>query len=258
MRRTLTLLTATTLLGGVLPLTVAEAAPRSRPADVCASADRVRVPGAEDIHVACLPDLTTTGLLAERARSGDTWAYTDPAEHVLLAAAGTRRPTGVPGVQIDGQFPDTSRTNTNHQDRGWHDAQFVIRLPQRWNGGLVVTGSPGNREQYASDVVIADDVLAKGYAYASTDKGNTGTRFFTDGERPGDAMREWHARVSELAAAAQRTVQQAYGHRPRHTYMTGISNGGYLTRWQLENRPGLFDGGVDWEGPLFNADDNLL
>ena len=35
--------------------------------------------------------------------------------------------------------------------------------------------------------------------------------------------------------------------------MTGISNGGYLTRWQLENRPDLYDGGVDWEGTLFRA-----
>jgi hypothetical protein len=36
--------------------------------------------------------------------------------------------------------------------------------------------------------------------------------------------------------------------------MTGISNGGYLTRWQLENHPALYDGGVDWEGTLFRAD----
>ena len=36
--------------------------------------------------------------------------------------------------------------------------------------------------------------------------------------------------------------------------MTGISNGGYLTRWQLENRPDLYDGGVDWEGTLFDSD----
>ena len=36
--------------------------------------------------------------------------------------------------------------------------------------------------------------------------------------------------------------------------MTGISNGGYLTRWQLENRPDLYDGGVDWEGTLLTPD----
>ena len=36
--------------------------------------------------------------------------------------------------------------------------------------------------------------------------------------------------------------------------MTGISNGGYLTRWQLENHPELYDGGVDWEGTLMRPD----
>jgi len=41
--------------------------------------------------------------------------------------------------------------------------------------------------------------------------------------------------------------------------MTGISNGGYLTRWQLEHRPELYDGGVDWEGALWTAEGpNLL
>jgi hypothetical protein len=45
-------------------------------------------------------------------------------------------------------------------------------------------------------------------------------------------------------------VRLRYGSAPRRTYMTGISNGGYLTRWQLENRPDLYDGGVDWEGTL--------
>ena len=40
---------------------------------------------------------------------------------------------------------------------------------------------------------------------------------------------------------------------PARTYVTGISNGGYLTRWQLENRPDLYDGGVDWEGTLFDS-----
>ena len=43
-------------------------------------------------------------------------------------------------------------------------------------------------------------------------------------------------------------------HRPDRMYMAGISNGGYLTRWQLENRPDLYDGGLDWEGTLFRAD----
>jgi hypothetical protein len=157
----------------------------------------------------------------------------------------------VPGIQIDGHFPDDSRRNATH---GWrHDAQFVIRLPDRWNGGLVVTGAPGTRRQYATDALISDHVLAQGYAYAATDKGNTGPDFFTDGRSPGDAVAEWNRRVTELTRAAQRTVRQRYGHGPARTYMTGISNGGYLTRWQLENRPELYDGGVDWEGVLWTT-----
>ncbi|MFJ4468580.1 tannase/feruloyl esterase family alpha/beta hydrolase [Streptomyces sp. NPDC089424] len=215
----------------------------------CARQDRVRVPGAALQRTACLDDLTTTGLAGT--------PYTDLADQAGLTAQATRTPSGVPGVQVDGYFPDSSRFNATH---GWrHDAQFVIRLPDRWNGGLVVTGAPGTRRQYATDKAISDRVLAQGYAYAATDKGNNGTDFYRDGDRPGDAVAEWNTRTTQLTRAARKAVAQRYGHAPRRTYMTGISNGGYLTRWQLENHPELYDGGVDWEGALWTADGpNLL
>jgi hypothetical protein len=72
---------------------------------------------------------------------------------------GTVNPSGVPGIQLDGYFPDSSTFNTTH---GWnHDAQLVIRMPRHWNGGLVVAGHPGIHREYASDVIISDSVLAK-------------------------------------------------------------------------------------------------
>ena len=192
---------------------------------------------------ACLDDLTTAGTVASGHTNPDDWAG--------LSAAATRNPSGVPGIQVDGYFPDTSTSNT---DNGWnHDAQFVIRLPERWNGKLVVTGAPGTRRQYANDVLISDWVLAQGYAFASTDKGNDGATFYDDGSTPGGSIREWNRRVTQLTRATKAVVRQRYGRAPRRTYMVGISNGGYLTRWQLENRPGLYDGGVDWEGTLFRA-----
>jgi hypothetical protein len=210
----------------------------------CDRLERVRVPGAALQRGACLEDLTTTGLAGT--------PYTDMADQAGLTAGGTRTPSGVPGIQIDGYFPDSSRFNDTH---GWrHDAQFVIRLPDRWNGGLVVTGAPGTRKQYATDKAISDRVLAQDYAYAATDKGNSGTDFYRDGVRPGDAVAEWNARTTQLTRAARRVAAQRYGHVPRRTYVTGISNGGYLTRWQLENHPELYDGGVDWEGALWTAD----
>ena len=216
------------------------------PAEPCANLAALDVPGAEFQRAECHPDLSALALSAKGRSDASDWAG--------LHSKKTVNPPAGAGIQIDGYFPDDSRTNTTY---GWnHDAQFVIRLPATWNGQLVVTGAPGVRKQYAPDYILSDWFLSQGYAYASTDKGNTGTAFYENGSRsaPGQAVREWHDRVSELAVAAKDVVAQRYGTGPARTWMTGISNGGYLTRWQLENRPELFDGGVDWEGTLFTAD----
>ncbi|WP_299541523.1 tannase/feruloyl esterase family alpha/beta hydrolase [uncultured Streptomyces sp.] len=208
----------------------------------CANLDRLRVPGAAHQRADCLDGLTTAATVAS--------GHTDPADWAGLTPKNLPVPAGVPGIQIDGYFPDTSATNTNH---GWnHDAQFVVRLPDRWNGGLVVAGTPGNREQYANDRAIADEVLARGYAYAATDKGNTGPAFHRDGSRPGDALAEWNTRLTQLTRAAKAVVAGRYHRPPARTLVTGMSNGGYLVRWQLENHPELYDGGVDWEGTLWS------
>jgi hypothetical protein len=231
-------------VAGALALTVAPATAAPTAAAGCPGLARAVVPGAERQEAACLADLTTAGTVAS--------GHTVPADYAGLTAAGTRNPSGVPGIQVDGYFPDTSTGNANH---GWnHDSQFVLRLPERWNGGLVVTGAPGVRRQYANDYAISDWVLARGYAFAATDKGNTGAAFYRDGKRPGDAVVEWNLRVTQLTVAAKAAVALRYGRLPARTYMTGLSNGGYLTRWQLENVPWLYDGGVDWEGTLFRAE----
>jgi len=210
----------------------------------CPRQSHVDVPGANHQKLSCLDDLTTAGTVASGHTVAGDWAG--------LSSARTVNPSGVPGLQVDGAFPDTSTTNTHH---GWdQDSQFVLRLPDEWNGGLVVTGAPGNRRQYALDATISDWALARGYAFAATDKGNTGLEFYRDGDTPGDAIVEWNHRVTQLTIAAKKVVQQRYGQGPERTYVTGISNGGYLTRWQLENRAHLYDGGVDWEGTLFRAE----
>ncbi len=214
----------------------------------CARLDRLHVPGAQLQEAACLTELTTAGTVAS--------GHTVPADWAGLNDSTLRQPVGVPGIQLDGYFPDSSATNTNH---GWnHDAQFVLRLPDNWNGGLVVSGSPGNRRQYANDRVIGDFALARGYAFAATDKGNTGVAFHEDGTRPGDAIVEWHHRVTQLALAARSVVVQRYGRPPASSLMAGLSNGGYLVRWQLERNPWLFDGGLDWEGTLWTDENSVL
>ena len=98
----------------------------------------------------------------------------------------------------------------------------MVRLPDRWNGKLVITGASGNRPQYGNDFIMSDWLVARGYAFASTDKGNTGEEFYESGENPGDSIAERY-----------------YAQAPRFTYITGISNGCYLVRYALENTPEL-------------------
>ncbi|AHY45898.1 Tannase and feruloyl esterase [Rubrobacter radiotolerans] len=211
------------------------------------------VPGAERQDAYCLEDLTTKGTQLVGRTNRNDWQG-------LNASGTTNPPSPVPGLQIDGYFPDDTGNGNNNPNNGYnHNAQFVLRLPEEWNGKVVVTGAPGVRGQYANDFIIGDYVLSKGYAFAATDKGNVGTNFYRDGEEPGDAVAEWHRRVEELTRATKTAVGDYYGRDVEKTYITGISNGGYLTRYALENTPELYDGGVDWEGTLFRAEGpNLL
>src|SRR5215213_6943127 len=242
---------ATTIVGSPSGTAAQASTPPGKVPPACRGIEHLAVPGAERLEAACLTDLTTTGTIAtDHTDSNEFTGFGD------LSVPGTVAPAAVPGIQLDGYFPDTSTFNTTH---GWkHHAQFVIRLPRQWNGGLVVAGPPGVRRQYASDVIISHTVLAKGYAYASTDKGNSGGRIFADGERPGDAVAEWHTRLTELTVATQDVLAQRYHREPRRTYVAGFSAAGYLARWQLENRPGLYDGGVAWSGVLMTPERNLL
>ena len=167
---------------------LAAAAPAA--AAQCPNAAAATVPGAERQERACPRRSHHRGHADQRAHGPQRLGGPERVGHQepdRRARAADRR-----------LLPRHSTTNGTH---GWnHDSQFVIRLPDDWNGKLVITGAPGVRKQYASDFVIGDYVLGKGYAYASTDKGNTGTSFYADGAEPGDAIAEWNRRVTELAA----------------------------------------------------------
>jgi hypothetical protein len=193
------------------PTPATASAPTPASASATAGCAALHVPMAERQEVSCLDELTTAGTVA--------LGHIVTADWTGLTQAGLPQPRGVPGIPVDGYFPDTSTTNTNH---GWnHDAQFVVRLLDRWNGGLVATGSPGNRRQYANDRAIADFVLSRRLRLRRDRQGQHRRDLYKDGHNPGDAVAEWNHRVTQLTAAAKAVAAQRHGHLPRRTLMAG-------------------------------------
>src|SRR5437870_383711 len=71
----------------------------------------------------------------------------------------------VPGLQVTGGMADDP------------DARWVLRLPEAWNGKLVVGVPGGLRSEFMGDYIFSDFVVQQGYAYASTNKGTLNFSF---------------------------------------------------------------------------------
>jgi len=246
-----------------------------------ASAMSTLMTGAHSIVVQELDDITTlntkdvapTSFEAGRLLTGaNEWVDGKP-----VRAAWNVPKQPVPGYQITGMY---------------EDAKFILRIPKNWNGKLVVTASHGTREETANDHMFSDFVLTNfdatgaSYAFACTDKGTRGEAIpdFMAGQtsvknprlnkhlttlalRPNpndpaqnDSAGEWGYRLRQLTVGSKEALAKLKGKSPKRTYLMGCSNGGYTVRYALEhNDDSLYDGGVDWEGVLWRADDiNLI
>ena len=179
----------------------------------------------------------------------------------------------VPGVQLEGYLADDPSG----------EARFLIRLPDDWNGKLVVAGASGTRSEFNGDFSWSDYVVQKGYAYASQNKGvlnlkivslasptppdplscrlNPASQVWVDfydnaADKP---FTQWTQYMIAAGQLAQEGVKARYNRYPRHTYAVGTSNGGYQVRRAVEEAPNVFDGGVDWEGTFIDpAGPNIL
>src|ERR1700736_95525 len=173
-----------------------------------------------------------------------------PANHTPITKA-------VPGIQLDARI---SGDPTG-------EARILFRLPNQWNGKLVVAGASGTRSEFNGDFAWSDYVLQQGYAYASQNKGvlnfhlattadplgcrlnpssTTFVHFYDDD--PGQPFTRWTDFIIEATRIGKVPVATYYSRSPSQTYAVGTSNGGYQVRRALETAPELFDGGVDWEG----------
>jgi hypothetical protein len=248
--------------------------------------------GAEWLDCHQVSDLTTTGNPWTDPSSLYGMGFPPPGSGTLNSHYTIPTSPAVSGLQLDGYFPDgcnafltepalTSKAGlpfiqgcTPPPGAGTcisachHDAQFVIRIPDDWNGHLMTAGTPGIRDAFSSDFILSDYALKKGWAYVSQDKGNMAANFYRDGSDevgacgtswcPAAAIQEWATRMRQATRqtiALLNYVAPAY--RPKRvtrSYAAGISNGGYQVRRAIELDNGkdhLYDGGIDWEGTLF-------
>ncbi|MEN6567607.1 MAG: tannase/feruloyl esterase family alpha/beta hydrolase [Veillonellales bacterium] len=225
------------------------------------------IPGAHSVEVKAYDDLTTNndeiGQAFLGAMSADSRNLRDWDENGNPSKPSWLIPQDkVPGLQITGMFDDS---------------HFVIRIPDKWNGELVVGAAGGTGSELSADERLSDFVLTRfdangaSYAYAYTDKGTRGetipgpdgtihknSKTRTAFLHPQDSIEEWNMRMKQLTIATKDLLSQLKGNHPSRTYISGTSNGGYVTRYALENSGDLYDGGLDWEGVLWNTQINNI
>ncbi|GAC1430997.1 MAG: tannase/feruloyl esterase family alpha/beta hydrolase [Acidobacteriaceae bacterium] len=166
----------------------------------------------------------------------------------------------MPGLQITGTMADDP------------NARWLLRLPNDWNGRLVMGAPASTRSEYAGDWVHSDYLVQKGYAYVATNKGILNSRpgsvddpktchlsppgrptsnvlihFYMDD--PTASISRWFTRTAEATDIARNLAHANYGAVPARTYIVGLSAGGWVVRRMLEEMPEQFDGGIDWESP---------
>jgi hypothetical protein len=244
----------------------------ARAATTCEDVRRAIGEDLADINCFVSADLTTNNTLSGQKTTPDNnsiglapGAFTPITDRGVIApAAPNRTPItkAVPGLQINARIASDPTGQ----------ARFLLRLPNDWNGRLVVAGASGTRSEFNGDFAWSDYVVQKGYAYASQNKGvlnlfvaspnsatapeplacrlNPSSTFwvhFYDND-PGQPFTRWTQFMVKAGQLAREAAKAGYGHAPRYIYAVGTSNGGYQVRRAIETAPDLFDGGVDWEG----------
>ena len=220
-------------------------------------------------------DLTTNNPLTTPANNSiatlPAFAFTPVTDRGVIAPSAAKRPpitVAVPGVQIQARIASDPTGQ----------ARFLLRLPDNWNGRLVVAGASGTRSEFNGDFAWSDYVVQQGYAYASQNKGMLNLQFTTSADPlgcrlnpssalfvsfydngPGQQFTRWTDYMVKAGSLGRTGVKAAFGNWPRYTYAVGTSNGGYQVRRALETASNVFDGGVDWEGTFVDeAAPNLL
>src|SRR6185436_10086695 len=156
-------LSAAATLSLLIPMSATAA-----PATPCEQALKKIGKDLADIHCFVSTDLTTNNVLTTPANNSlpglPAFAFTPITDRGVIAPSAAKRPPitkVVPGLQIEARIASDPTGQ----------ARFLLRLPNDWNGRLVVAGASGTRSEFNGDFAWSDYVVQKGYAYASQNKG---------------------------------------------------------------------------------------
>jgi pimeloyl-ACP methyl ester carboxylesterase len=222
-----------------------------------------------------VPDLRYTfAPLPAPLPAPNTEGYSPAGDAAALIVPGTPSPATapIPGMLANGSYAANQR--------------YVIKVPQNWNGKLIVGGTPSFRSEYANDAIWSDFALANGYAFASSNKGILYNAIAETIPKSIDtahaypipfgiyatlqytyrlgallqqtSIKAWNDDYALLTRAAQKFLKIYFGKAPARTYAVGLSNGGAQVRSLLEQHPDIVDGGVDWSGVYWSPSLNIL
>jgi feruloyl esterase len=120
--------------------------------------------------------------------------------------------------------------------------RFEIRLPDVWNGKLLMQGCGGLCGDIRSET--CDDALARNYAVVTTDMGHKGPAYESMWALDNlQAEIDFAYRATHvITVAAKALVVAYYGDTPRYSYFRGCSTGGRQGLVSAQRFPGDFDG----------------
>lgn len=124
-----------------------------------------------------------------------------------------------------------------------------FRLPQQWNGRLLVQGGGGLNGVLGAalgNVAGAQSALLRGFAVVSNDGGHRG-RNNTDSSFAADQQAKLdfaYQAVANTVRAAKAMLDRYYGRRPDYSYFMGCSTGGREAMLAAQRLPMEFDGVV--------------
>lgn len=206
--------------------------------------------------------------------TGNGYDPAGDAAALILPTSPSPATSPIPGVQVLGSYAA--------------DERYVLRIPDAWNGKLVVIGTPAFRSEFANDGIWQDFLLSRGYATACSNKRipfNAIAEQWPNSPNPNvnfpicydvasletlkfsyrlgaiypnkKPINGWNDDFYQLTLTAKNYLTQFYK-APARTYAVGTSNGGAQVRSLLEQHPDVVDGGAEVEGVYWSPTLSIL